>query len=143
MRSWRAALALSLAAAAVAVLVALAARADGPPQRPSPDYAELAGEGPGTNPDGIPYLRDFDHSGEEFEGGRTYAIPGSNWLVDVPQGIRVTFQGEVTTPRGGNYCSLEDTATGDHARFNLQSGNGGGVGTLEGLGLRSGSANSQ
>ena len=108
--------------------------------RRPPDYAEPVGgptgEEPGANPDGVPYLRDFDHSGEVFEGGRTYAIPGSNWLVDIPKGIRVTFQGEVTTPHGGNYCSFEDIATGDHARFNIESGNGGGVGTLEGLTLK-------
>ena len=102
MRSWRAALALSLAAAAVAVLVALAARADGPPQRPSPDYAELADEGPGTNPDGIPYLRDYNHSKEMFAGGLTYATPDDEWLVDVPSGLSVMFWAETQVmPFGG------------------------------------------
>ena len=55
-----------------------------------------SGSGPGANPGGVPYLRDYRHSGEVFAGGYTYATPDGRWLVDVPAGIRVRFYGSVT-----------------------------------------------
>ena len=74
--------------------------------RRPPDYAEpvrgAADEGPGTNPDGIPYLRDYNHSKEMFAGGLTYATPDDEWLVDVPSGLSVMFWAETQVmPFGG------------------------------------------
>ena len=57
-----------------------------PPPTPAPVVP-----GPGANPDGVPYLRDYGFHEEVFEGGRTYATPDDKWLVDVPTGISVRF----------------------------------------------------
>ncbi len=55
-----------------------------PPPTPAPVFP-----GPGANPDGVPYLRDYGFHEEVFEGGRTYATPDDQWLVDVPTGISI------------------------------------------------------
>ncbi len=54
-----------------------------PPPTPVP--------GPGANPDGVPYLRGYGLHEEVFAGGRTYATPDDQWLVDVPAGLSVMF----------------------------------------------------
>ena len=51
--------------------------------------------GPGANPDGVPYLRSSYLHEEVFEGGRTYATPDDQWLVDVPTGISIRFSSGV------------------------------------------------
>ena len=73
-----------------------------------------ADEGPGTNPDGVPYLRDYQHSEEAFAGGYTYATPDGRWLVEIPAGLRVYFYEHVSVGHEGvNFYSFEDVATGD------------------------------
>ena len=72
--------------------------------RRPPGYVESveAVAGPGTNPDGVPYLRGYGIHEEVFEGGRTYATPDDKWLVDVPAGISVRFRGNTQVmPFGG------------------------------------------
>ena len=106
--------------------------------RRPPGYVEPAGAsgasgadpGPGTNPDGVPYLRDYSHSNEIFDGGRTYAIPGSDWLVDVPSGVRVVFWQDVWTVGGERYYIFQDAVTGSEAIVNRSTGVGGGSGSM-------------
>ena len=92
---------------ATAWLAAVEASVRRPPGYVEPAVASgasgAADPGPGTNSDGVPYLRDYDHSGEVFEGGRTYATPDGDWLIDAPAGMRFIFHDDVFTPSGDEF----------------------------------------
>ena len=83
-------------------LPAIEASVRRPPGFVEPAASGEAVAGPGANPAGVPYLRDYEFHEEVFAGGRTYATPDDKWLVDVPAGLSVMFlENTQSRPFGG------------------------------------------
>ena len=98
---------LTLAALAVAAVIASCV-----PNEP-------AGEATGPS-EGIQPL----HLGAVLEGGRTYRLPGSGWLIDVPEGMRLYYSfhhGSADTPAGVLY-GLRDLETGSFIGIHQHTG---------------------